>query len=297
MLTSNTNLRAPDVLARPDEWMAQAACHRPGVDPDVMHPEAKDEKGARAARDICRGCPVAVACLVRTMRLEGATKHMRFGIAGGTGIGHRQALYEQVRDGKTTLEAGAEQLVTRVLSKPTTLADVFAARTAARASGHVEWLLSKTAVTFQGRVYTPMQMAFLLGYGREYVGTVRAGCKVTGCVAWAHLTDDTIRRERKAESVQPASLPTPRERFAQYARPAGHGGHTRWTGPKDVKVGRNNRYTPRKLAFLVGHGREADGHVTTTCLWGDCVTPGHMADGPMRCATIAANKNRLSLSA
>lgn len=288
MLISNTNLRSPDVLARPEEWMARGACHQSGVDPDVMFPEPKDDKGAAKARQVCQRCPVAVACLVRTMQHEGATKHNRFGIVAGTGIGHRQALYEQVQSGRTTLRDGAEQLVDRVLNKPATLADLFEARTSRPdADRHVTWLLAKTSVRFQGRMYTPMQMAFVLGVGRDPKGMLRAACGITGCVAWPHLTDELIRRELKAAAKAAAAVPTERDRYNQYAQPMG-GGHTRWTGPADVKVG-EGRYTPRRLAFFVAHGRPADGHVTTTCMHQECVTPGHMADGPMRIATITAN--------
>ena len=306
MLISNNNLRAPDVLARPDEWMARAACHQPGVDPDVMYPEAKDEKGAAAARKVCQPCPVAVECLMRTMQLEGATKHMRFGIVAGTGIGHRQALYEQVQSGRTTLRDGAERLVDRVLNQPTTLADVFEARTGRPdTEGHVAWLLQKTTLSFQGCVYTPMQLAFLLGLGRPAKGTIRAGCGVTGCVAWPHLTDAVIRleqrRARAAEKVEQAKAAAearpqrrrrgaaalPRERFEQYARPMdGPGQHTTWAGPKSVKLS-GERYTPRQVAFLAGYGRLPQGHVTAACLVRECHTPGHMADGPMRLAAQA----------
>lgn len=191
-------------------WRQQAACADPAVDPEVMFPENSNLRGARAARVICSNCPVALQCLLAAMAEEGASKASRFGVWAGTNRLQRQYLYEQVHKGRVTLLVGAEQLIARVLAKPKTLREVLEARTAEEDNGHVAWRLEKMQITHQGQVYSPMQMAFTVGYGRFPEGRVRAACRRTGCVAWQHLTDDLMRRQQQyPTAVAAAALRTP----------------------------------------------------------------------------------------
>jgi hypothetical protein len=43
------------------DWRADAACQ--GEDPNLFHPKSMQDENAWKARRICRGCPVAEACL------------------------------------------------------------------------------------------------------------------------------------------------------------------------------------------------------------------------------------------
>lgn len=43
-------------------WAEQAACRRPGVDPDWFFPTVEGRNNAVRALAVCRACPVRVAC-------------------------------------------------------------------------------------------------------------------------------------------------------------------------------------------------------------------------------------------
>lgn len=58
------------------DWRADAACL--GEDPNLFHPESMDDENAWEARRICRGCPVAEACLRDALETND-----RFGIRAG----------------------------------------------------------------------------------------------------------------------------------------------------------------------------------------------------------------------
>ncbi|MFE5630630.1 WhiB family transcriptional regulator [Streptomyces sp. NPDC056543] len=186
-------------------WRALAACADPKVDPEVMFPENSNLRGARTARNICRGCPVALQCLLTVMAEEGASKDSRFGVRAGTNRLQRQYLYDQVREGRITLREGAERLIARVLARPRTLREMFEERVTPEADGHMAWRLQKMQTTYQGRTFSPMQLAFTVGHGRFPEGRVRAACGRTGCVAWQHLTDDLMRRQQTYADATPAA--------------------------------------------------------------------------------------------
>lgn len=59
-------------------------------------------------------------------------------------------------------------------------------------------------------------------------------------------------------------------------------GHTHWR-PQSTSFffGDRNR-TPGQIAFILTHNREPDGHVTSSCGVGRCITGTHITDGQMR---------------
>jgi WhiB family redox-sensing transcriptional regulator len=69
----------------PGEWAAQAACL--GMDPTLFFPTRGDMDTLRAARAVCRACPVRVDCL------EWALSNREFqGVFGGTSERERRRI-------------------------------------------------------------------------------------------------------------------------------------------------------------------------------------------------------------
>lgn len=64
------------------------------------------------------------------------------------------------------------------------------------------------------------------------------------------------------------------------------GGHLAWTGPSNSWF-EGRPYSAKKLAFIVGRGREPEGRVLNDCGNSECVLPAHVADDAerMRCGT------------
>lgn len=65
-------------------------------------------------------------------------------------------------------------------------------------------------------------------------------------------------------------------------------GHLVWAGPPTVWI-RGRSCSPKRLAFVVGRGRDPQGRVLGTCGYSDCVLPAHIADDVerRRCGTRA----------
>jgi hypothetical protein len=66
-------------------WMDDAACR--GVDPDLWYPDQGDWNSSRAAKRICRSCPVRLACLAYAVANGEA-----FGVWGGLSSNDRRVL-------------------------------------------------------------------------------------------------------------------------------------------------------------------------------------------------------------
>ncbi|MFC5994302.1 WhiB family transcriptional regulator [Pseudonocardia hispaniensis] len=76
------------------DWRRDAACARPGVDPDVFYPLHSGPAGAAAverAKAVCAGCPVRSACLRDAMAAEEPGE--RWGVIGGMSAEERAALH------------------------------------------------------------------------------------------------------------------------------------------------------------------------------------------------------------
>lgn len=81
--------------------------------------------------------------------------------------------------------------------------------------------------------------------------------------------------EKAAEVRQPQKKRTLRSVYDDHTVRL-HDGHLAWTGPSQLYVG-GRRYTPLRVAFIVGRGYEPNGPVTAEC-GRDCVLPEHLAD-------------------
>ena len=69
---------------RHDDLWAQAACRKPGMDPEMWFPDDADVDTQNEAIRLCHQCPLAIHCLEMAMALEPTGYKMRSGIFGGT---------------------------------------------------------------------------------------------------------------------------------------------------------------------------------------------------------------------
>ncbi|WP_328934184.1 MULTISPECIES: hypothetical protein [unclassified Streptomyces] len=96
-----------------------------------------------------------------------------------------------------------------------------------------------------------------------------------------------VRRIR-AELNLPAYVPaeqtrTLEEKWATHTRPV-DGGHLEWRGERNSTVGtpvmryKEESYSPAAVAFLIKHGREAEGYAIADCGLKHCIAPDHVED-------------------
>jgi hypothetical protein len=84
-------------------------------------------------------------------------------------------------------------------SRYPTLAAVFHGNSERLEGGHVRWIgyrdaHSNTPIVFYGGQKTPApKVAFQLHHGRDPVGKTLPTCRMTGCIAGAHLADRPMR--------------------------------------------------------------------------------------------------------
>lgn len=81
--------------------------------------------------------------------------------------------------------------------------DLFHARTEPLDGGHLRWTGSTStaglaSVRYAGRQHTALRIAFRIQHGREPVGHCSTECGQPGCVAPAHVDDDTTRTRTRA---------------------------------------------------------------------------------------------------
>lgn len=74
---------------------------------------------------------------------------------------------------------------------------------------------------------------------------------------------------------------TPEETYAERTETV-DGGHVRWTATSQQATLNGRTYTPARLAFLLGHGREPEGWVYVSCDRPGCVALTHLTDRLMR---------------
>ena len=88
---------APAMSNTTDDWSTRGMCV--GIDPDALFVQGKEQ---RTAKQVCRGCPVALECLADALQ-SGA----EFGVWGGLTERERRALLRQhpdVADWRAVLE-------------------------------------------------------------------------------------------------------------------------------------------------------------------------------------------------
>lgn len=197
MTTSLYAHRAPDTIARAEDWRDDALCRRTAkTDKEAFFPIGSDLHALAAieqAKGFCGLCPVRMACAQWAL-----SRGLDHGIWGGLDEIQRRRLRR-----KHTAEdlTDPEQLDTLVRAEwsaraENALVEAYLNRTAQEEDGHVRWLI-KGGVTVQGRKLTPAQLAFEVGYGRHPKGVVKTQCSRRTCVAAEHLADDRIRWEYK----------------------------------------------------------------------------------------------------
>jgi WhiB family transcriptional regulator, redox-sensing transcriptional regulator len=86
-----TGRRPPLRPAGGGDWRQQAACARPGIDPEWFFPDP-GQQGKRAKR-ICARCPVRDACLTSALAIPEADDH---GVRGGLTARERLRLRRQL---------------------------------------------------------------------------------------------------------------------------------------------------------------------------------------------------------
>lgn len=72
-------------MSSPPEWVERAVCR--SVDPDLWYPDKGDSVGSRAAKAICRSCPVRAACLAYALDHK-----EQYGVWGGMSATQRRTL-------------------------------------------------------------------------------------------------------------------------------------------------------------------------------------------------------------
>ncbi|NUK22040.1 WhiB family transcriptional regulator [Streptomyces lunaelactis] len=181
--------RAPDTLEPADTWRNAAAC---GGHNDSWFPNNATQ--IQDAQTVCRtACPVIEQCATWAL-----THREEFGVWGGLDERERRRIHK--RHTWQLQNPGYLASVVAAAITPTglpTLHDAYQRRTEPTGDGHTRWTINSSAVNVQGVVYTPMQLAFAIGYGRRAEGTVRAECGITGCVTPGHLNDGRMRREQR----------------------------------------------------------------------------------------------------
>jgi hypothetical protein len=178
---------APNNLEPAGQWLKRAACF--GRE-DEMFPD-NSEAGIAKAKAICKPCPVWRECLADALR----TDDNEHGIRGGLNPSERRDLARKV-----ALDSGEPPIEEPPAER--TLQTLWAENTAA-GDGHLAWTGSNP-VYLNGRAYTPKRVAFQADRGREPIGSVRAKCRVDGCVLPAHIADHVERQAAKATAEREA---------------------------------------------------------------------------------------------
>jgi hypothetical protein len=178
--------RAPDTLNPIDNWQDKAAC-RNLARPNIMFP-GTDKFLLNEARKFCDRCPVRLECLS-----DGFATNDRHGVRAGSTPQQRARMTNRMNKEGGTL---AEHLARAVVQRNLDLGEELDNRTVEDADGHTRWTSGTTSLELAGQVYTPMQLAFTVGYDRAPIGTVRAACGVNRCLTPDHLTDGIMREQR-----------------------------------------------------------------------------------------------------
>jgi hypothetical protein len=198
-------------LPIPGQWAERANCT---TNPDLMFP-GHDETGIRDAKNVCRRCPVQMACLMGALRL----KDYEYGIRGALRPNERKAVAKLVGDRHSDMQAVAAAVdqVKHPSSVGRTLQDAFDERVKPRADGHWEWTGQRT-LPWRSGTYAPKRTSFILHRGRQPKGLVRRtpDCRFQDCVNPLHLEDEAERLLRVGAAREAREL----EQLARQARKA-----------------------------------------------------------------------------
>ncbi|OII64618.1 hypothetical protein BJP40_19970 [Streptomyces sp. CC53] len=190
---------APRTANRAYDWRDEGACRR-GVHPELFFPVGSTVPAlaqTREAKLVCRSCPVIAQCAVWAL-----THRREEGVWGGLDESDRRSIH-RTHGARLRNPAYVRAVVDGLLGNAVDLklTEAYELRTAEVEGGHVRWTVTTRSVTIAARTYSPMQLAFAVGYGRLAVGAVRARCGVRGCVAPEHLWDERMRLTQKRRAA------------------------------------------------------------------------------------------------
>lgn len=195
----------PDTTVHASDWLEFAICK---ADPEAMYPDT-NAAGIANAKQICGWCPVRLPCLRDAIR-TGDDQH---GIRGALKPEERRTVAraldrDQLRD-DALLQAAVDRA--RYADDARTLRDIWDDRTHVLPDGHLGWTggAKNATVQFQGRAYTPKQIAFQISRGHEPIGMVRRTCEVEACVHPQHLADNRERHQAAEREQAKAADPWP----------------------------------------------------------------------------------------
>lgn len=188
--------RAPD-------WRDEALCRRTPDSDAQFFPRGTTtpfRNLAERTKEFCGFCPVRLACAEWAL-----TRNMEFGIWGGLDENERASIRRHHR-AKLADPAQLRAYLNGREKEPAqdALLTAYLNRSEQDDDGHVRWLCAKTSISIRGRVLTPAQLAFEIGYGRRPESNVNVTCGRLGCVAAEHLADNRIRAELRASLRQAA---------------------------------------------------------------------------------------------
>ena len=184
----------PDTLDHGRDWLERAVCR--GLD-DAMYPDS-NEADIAYAKQICRACPVQMACLQDALRI-GDNEH---GIRGGLRPYERRAVAKRLTREQYNQPAAVAEAVQRVLHPAErTLEEIWEEHTYPLPDGHIGWRGNRTP-RYQDGNRTPGWVSFVHDRGREPEGPVRRTCEVEGCANPRHVADNRERWER--QQTEPA---------------------------------------------------------------------------------------------
>ncbi|GAA3851911.1 hypothetical protein GCM10023084_02650 [Streptomyces lacrimifluminis] len=193
---------APQNLEPAVDWRAAGLCLN--KDPDLFCPVGTTAAALRAtaqAKAICRRCPSVAACLDYALDTP-----VPDGILGGLTEQERASLLRakaRYNLSAADIQARAEEM-RRPPKEPRTMQGVFDESTTRLHGGHLAWT-GLTEVKFDGRKYSPKQLAFTLDRGRFPDGSVLPDCGVKECVLARHLRD----RAERAQWTAPVKAVSP----------------------------------------------------------------------------------------
>ena len=182
---------SPNNLEPAADWRAASLCRT--EDPELFHPVGTTAAALLAteqAKTICRRCPSVTDCLNQALNTP-----IHDGIWGGLTEKERASILRaRARGLSETAIAARVEAARRPPKPPRTMQSVFDESTTRLYNGHLAWT-GQVEVKFDGRKYTPKQLAFTLGRGHFPDGKVLVDCGVAECVLARHLTDQAERAQ------------------------------------------------------------------------------------------------------
>ncbi|MFG3276191.1 WhiB family transcriptional regulator [Streptomyces luteogriseus] len=200
-------------MKRKADWRDQSACR--DQDPEGWFPSATNGHAVKAAKGYCFACPVMVQCAQFALRTR-----QDVGVWGGLSEGQRTTLVKKHRTGAfehlDTVRGLVLASLRQELNPIHSIRDLWEDRTHDLPGGHIGWKGDTGSFSFDGHVYTPKQLSFLLDRGHKAAGIVRRlpECPVVECVNPRHLADNEERYQRKQAEEHAAAQAAAREQYA-----------------------------------------------------------------------------------